>query len=140
MPILKGDSGEKSISLYNGVEASPQEVAIAMSRLKTGFPKMENAFFNLLAERVIGNGFSENRLKDAINEVLDNFRYKELTIADIIKFDKRVKLYSYNEVCALVSKGTASFSDFETREINGEYYRIKKTDLTQFLVTGESRR
>lgn len=129
MQIMKSDSGEKSISLYNGAEASPRQIAVAMSRLKTAFPKMDNAFFNLLAERVMDNGFSEKRLKDAINDILDNFRYKELTVADIIKFDKRVKLYSYNEVCALVSKGTASFSDFETKEINGEFYRVKKSDL-----------
>lgn len=92
---------------------------------------MDGTFFNLLSERLIDNSFSSKRLKDAINDIIDNFRYKELTIADIIKFDKRVKLYSYNEACRMVSKGECSFSDFETREINGKFYRVKKTDLIE---------
>ena len=61
--------------------------------------------------------------------VIDNFNYKELNIADIIKFDKRAKLYSYNDVCKMVSKGEATFSDFAVKEINGTHYRVKKTDI-----------
>lgn len=118
-----------SVSLYNGRPADPNEIAVGMKRLKVAFPKMDNAFFNLLAERVMDNGFSSERLKHAINHVLDNFQYKELNISDIIRFDKRVRLYSYNEVCVLVSKGLASFTDFEKREINGTVYRVLKSEL-----------
>lgn len=126
---MKNSNGEMSVSLYNGRSADPSEVAVGMKRLKVAFPKMDNAFFNLLAERVMDNGFSSERLKHAINHVLDNFQYKELNISDIIRFDKRVRLYSYNEVCVLVSKGQASFTDFEKREINGTVYRVLKSEL-----------
>lgn len=127
--IMKNSNGEMSVSLYNGRSADPNEIAVGMKRLKVAFPKMDNAFFNLLAERVMDNGFSSERLKHAINHVLDNFQYKELNISDIIRFDKRVRLYSYNEVCVLVSKGQASFTDFEKREINGTVYRVLKSEL-----------
>lgn len=90
------------------------------------FPKMENEFFNLLSERVRANKFTTKRLNDAINHLIDNFNYKELNIADIIKFDKKVKLYSYNDVCKMVSKGEASFTDFAIKEIDGTHYRVKK--------------
>ncbi len=90
---------------------------------------MESSFFNVLAERIIANGFTGKRLKDAVNYILDNFKYKELVISDIIRFDKQVKLYTYNEVCYLVTKNQASFSDFEVREIEGSHYRVKKSDL-----------
>lgn len=93
------------------------------------FPKMENEFFNLLSERVRANKFTTKRLNDAINHLIDNFNYKELNIADIVKFDKKVKLYSYNDVCKMVSKGEASFTDFAIKEIDGTHYRVKKTDL-----------
>ena len=126
---MKNSNGEMSVSLYNGCSADPNEIAVGMKRLKVAFPKMDNAFFNLLAERVMDNGFSSERLKHAINHVLDNFQYKELNISDIIRFDKRVRLYSYNEVCVLVSKGLASFTDFEKREINGTVYRVLKSEL-----------
>ena len=127
--ITKSNNGEMSVSIYSGKAAMPKEVAVGMKRLKVAFPKMGDEFFNILAERVVDNGFSSERLKHAINHVLDNFQYKELNISDIIRFDKRVRLYSYNEVCVLVSKGQASFNDFEKKEINGNIYRILKTDL-----------
>lgn len=117
------------VSLYQGDEASNADIAVSMKRLQTAFPKMENAFFNLLAERVLENGFTAERLKDAVNHVLDTFQYKELNISDIIRFDRRAKLYTYKEASELVSSGKATFEDFEKREINGTVYRIKKTDL-----------
>lgn len=128
---MKETDGTNSISLYQGSTARSDEIAVSMARLKTAFPKMDGTFFNLLAERLIDNGFSSKRLKDAINDIIDNFRYKEIAIADIIKFDRRLKLYSYSDVCRMVSKGECGFSDFETREINGEFYRVKKIDLIE---------
>ena len=51
--IMKNSNGEMSVSLYNGRSADPNEIAVGMKRLKVAFPKMDNAFFNLLAERVM---------------------------------------------------------------------------------------
>ena len=90
---------------------------------------MGNEFFNLLAERVVDNGFTSDRLNHAINHVLDNFQYKELNISDIIRFDRRVRLYTHNEVSRMVTECKAAFSDFEIREIGGTFYRILRTDL-----------
>ena len=118
-----------AVSLYRDNEASPRDIAISMKRLELGFPKMEKGFFDLLAERVIANGFTASRLKDAVNHVLDNFQYKELNISDIIRFDRRVNLYTYSDVCQLVTRGEAAWDDFVKREINGTMFRIKKTDL-----------
>lgn len=127
--ITKGSNGEMSISVYSGKIAERHEVAIGIKKLKVAFPKMENEFFNLLTERLIDNGFTSERLKAAVNYVLDNFQYKELNISDIIRFDKKVKLYTYAETCNMVAKGYAAFSDFEIREVDGNVYRVKKTDL-----------
>lgn len=127
--ITKSSDGQMAVSLYQDNDASPNEVAVSIKRLELAFPKMERGFFDLLAERIIANSFTSERLKDAINHVLDNFQYKELNISDIIRFDKRARLYSYNEVCVMVSKGQASFTDFEKREIDGTVYRVLKKDL-----------
>lgn len=90
---------------------------------------MGDPFFNVLAERIVANHFTGKRLKDAVNSIIDTFQYKELNISDVVKFDKRIKLYSYNEVCTLVTKGEANFSDFVVKEIDGKPFRVKKTDL-----------
>lgn len=97
--------------------------------LARAFPKHEAGFFKLLTERVVANGFTAKRLNDAVNYLVDNFQYKELNISDIIKFDKKVKLYTYNEVCSMVTRGEATFEDFSLKEIDGKVFRIKKTDL-----------
>ena len=126
--ILKNSSGENELSLYCG-ELTPTVILQSINKLKVSFPRMSEEFFNILSERIVVNDFCDDRLVDAVGYVLDNFQYKELNVSDVIKFDKRTRLYSYNDVCNLVTKGQAAFSDFEVREVNGECYRIKKADL-----------
>lgn len=128
--ILTNDRGDKEISLYSG-ELEPVVVLQSVNRLKVAFPKMSDEFFNVLSERIVANNFCNDRLKDAVNYVLDNFQYKELNVSDVIKFDKRAKLYSYNDVCNLVTKGQASFSDYQIVTIKDVPYRVKKSDLGQ---------
>jgi hypothetical protein len=99
-----------------------------MARLKVAFPKMERHFFDILAERIVDNGFTEQRLTDAVNCVIDNFPYKELNVADIIKFDRRVKLYSGSEFIKAQTNGIHP-SKFEMREIDGVKFWILKEDL-----------
>jgi len=90
---------------------------------------MSKEFFVLLTEFLVKEKFTKQRLKEAVNHIITTFKYKELNISDIIQFDKRVKLYTYNEVTAMVLKSQASFDDFEIREVNGKKFRVKKTDL-----------
>ena len=134
--LVKTEAGYE-ISLYTGSVATPREIAVEMGRLKVAFPQQgdeqdkenRNIFFNLLAERVLANGFSAERLRDAVNMAIDKFVYKRLNIADIISYDKRVKLYTYGELADQVSNGRATMADFEIREIRGNKYWVKKTDL-----------
>ena len=90
---------------------------------------MTKEFFVLLNEFILKEKFTQKRLEDAVNHVICNFQYKELNIFDIIKFDRRIKLYTYNEVCELVTKNKARFEDFEIRKIENQTFRVKKTDL-----------
>ena len=82
-------------------------------------------------EFILKEKFTQKRLEDAVNHVIANFQYKELNIFDIIKFDRRIKLYTYNEVCELVTTNKARFEDFEIRKIENQTFRVRKTDLLQ---------
>lgn len=86
------------ISIYHGETVTNDCLIMQIGRLKTVFPTTKPEFFAILSERVIANGFTEERLKDAVNKLIDNFRYKDLNIADIVGFDKRQKLYTWQEV------------------------------------------
>lgn len=104
---------------------------MSLNRLRTAFPKMGDGFFSLLAERARANGFTDERLRDAVNHVLDNMRYKELTVADIISYDRTAPLYTYHEVCSLVTRGQATFDDFERVEVGGRVFRVRKADIAR---------
>lgn len=131
--ILQRESLEltqnNEVSVYTDQLAQPRDVGVAMKRLSASFSRMEDEFFNILSERIVKNGFTKKRLEDAVNSIIDNFQYKELNVSDVIRFDKKVKLYTYNEVCYMVTKGQAEFSDFEIRVINGTHYRVYKKDI-----------
>ena len=131
-----------SISLYTGV-LTPQCVVSASIKLKNTFPALPKGFYDVLNDRIKEKGFSDKRLMDAVNHVIDTCVYPTPTIANIISFDKRIKLYTYDEVLKLLDTG-ASFEDFKVIERNGKKYRVKLADCEQygidFEMLNESRR
>lgn len=128
--ISTNREGERSISLYTDEEASLSDIAVSMYRLRTAFPNMENGFFNILAERVAANRFTSKRLADAVNHLIDNFGYKNILVSDLIRFDKKVRLYTYEEATIYATTNSVALDKvFVRREIDGVMYRVKKTDL-----------
>ena len=66
---------------------------------------------------------------DAVNHVIANFQYKELNVADVISYDKRVRLYTYTQICDEIANGRATTDDYERVERAGKNYWMKKVDL-----------
>jgi hypothetical protein len=101
-----------------------------LKKLCIAFPAIDPDYVNVLSERLVSSGFTDKRLKDAIANVIDNFSFKRPNISDIISFDKKHKLYTYQEAYRLIEKGEVSgFEDFEIVEINERKFRIKKSEL-----------
>lgn len=121
-------SGTCEVSLYPRGEVTPKILATEMKKLQVAFPKREAEFFNLLAERIVANGFTDQRLRDAVSKVIDTFGYKEINISDVIGFDRRVRLYTYGEMSDMICDGKAAAGDFEMREFDGRKYWIKRTE------------
>jgi len=99
--------------------------AIVVKKLSVAFPSQSKEFFVLLSQRMLANGFTFQRCIDAVNWIIDNFAYKQINISDVIKFDKKKKVYTYGQMCAkLVCNGGTerSTDDFEKCEINGKMY------------------
>ena len=127
---LKKTQCSNEVSLYRG---SLSDIGIAknMRKLQSAFPKQNKEFFNVLAERLIANGFTDERLTDAVNNVIDNFQYKELNVSDIVQFDKKIKLYTYSEACRMVTKDGYEFGKdlVRTEMENGVYWIIKNNTI-----------
>lgn len=127
------------ITIYQGETASPLVLAQETAKIRVLFPKVDELYTAILIERLIVNGFTEKRVKDAIAYLIDNFKYQVPSVADIISFDKKIKLYSYNEVAEMVTENKATFNDFYKHWVGDTLYRVKKTDaeesgLTKYLI------
>jgi hypothetical protein len=123
------------LSIYQGHKAEPKDIAMELSKLQVAFTDISKEYMSVLTERLVRNGFTKERLRDAIGHVIDNFNYRRPNISDIISFDKKVKMYTYAEVFRMIEKGEASgFEDFQIVEVNGNKFRVKKTDV-QFFRT-----
>jgi len=60
------------------------------------------------------NGFTDERMKDAVNHVRDTYEGwdKLPNIANFILFDKKVKVYEYRELTKLVHERLVDMHDY----------------------------
>ena len=137
LPQLRATDKGYELSLYDDRFPTSDEFKVATNRLSIAFPKMAKEFFVLLTEFAVKEKFTSKRLQDAVNHVIANFQYKELNISDIIKFDKRIRLYNHDEYQRMIDRKEARHEDFEVKIVNGEklldgsgrVLRVKKSDI-----------
>ena len=113
------------ISAYNDQPMTTTDSAIAIKKLSVAFPNQSNEFFALLAQRMIANKFTAERCADAVNYLIDNFAFKQINISDVIKFDRKRKLYTYGQMLSkLVCNGGTEkdTNSFRKVQIDGQTY------------------
>ncbi len=120
------------ISIYKGETVSSLALAQNIAKIQVVFPKLDKLFFAVLTERLLLNNFTEQRLIDAAGYLIDNFKYQTPTIADVISFDKKIKLWSYEDVCEAVSQNKTSFESFYKHWVGDTLYRVKKSEADTF--------
>lgn len=105
-----------------------------MVKLKKAFPQLPSGFYEILSDRLEENNFTDNRLKDAINNMIDNFTYPIPTVANIISFDKRVKIYSYLDIIEMVNQyGTSVWYQYKpVRKIGNIRYFASLKDIETY--------
>lgn len=114
------------ISIYSGGVASQSEIKSEVKKLVAAFPDVKNDFLIVLVERMIDKKFTKERVKEAINHVIDTNPYQRPSIADIISFDRKIKVYTYAEISARCYPGYSAFDHFEKIEIEGRKRYIEK--------------
>ena len=123
-------------SLYRDELADEADIRNAVMTLSSAFPledKEERArFFALLCNRMKANGFTKQRMQDAVNYLVDNFRYKQINIADVITYDKRVRLYTHQEYCSAIYHNRNLSEDFTVYgQIDGITFWYRKSELAK---------
>lgn len=102
---------------------------------------MSPVTFDLLKERFKENGFTNERLRDAINHVIDTYEGwdKLPNIANFIQYDKKVKIYTYKELLDKYREdyyAGATYDpisrEYDTIEVNGQKKYARKEDIEKY--------
>jgi hypothetical protein len=64
-------------------------------KIKKAFPSLPEGFYEVFSNRLKENGFNDDRLRDAVNHVIDTCPYPTPTIANFISFDQKIEINTY---------------------------------------------
>ena len=97
--LLKNSAGianqsTTSLSLYSGSLSNPAVIENVV-KLKRAFPSLPAGFYEVFSDRLVANGFGDDRLRDAVDHVIDTCVYPTPTIAQFMGFDQRIEINTY---------------------------------------------
>ena len=126
---------EKGISIYSG-ELTLQVVIAQNIEIKKAFPELPNDWYDVFQKRIIENQFTNQRLIDAVNYVIDNCQYPRPTIAQFISFDKKIELKNGHEMMRLVSEDRNVYDKYSLVKFPGmdEVMFAKNTDIKKWKL------
>ena len=100
-----------SLSIYKAAPATMEQIKPVVALIGTTFTTISQAKLSILAQADYDNMFTVERLKDAVAHVINTCTKREPQVADIVSYDKCLKLYTYSEACRLVNSGQARFEN-----------------------------
>ncbi len=127
---------EFEVSVYQNGTLTPEVLVREMRRLRDAFPALPQPFFELLAQRVRDKRFSNSRFTDAVNHIIDTCQYPQPMLASILGYDRRVKLYTHQQVLTMVSNGYR-WDDFAKVRMNGQLYRMLRAEKELYNIPDE---
>jgi hypothetical protein len=101
-------------------------LAWAVNRLRDCYPETSSGVFDVIIERIKANHWGDERIRDAIDHLVETHVYATINPANILSWDKRKKLLSYNDMIDEVNKyGESVWKKYEVIEIKGKRYWLK---------------
>lgn len=127
--VKRIDEQSFAISTYEGAPATTEEVRTEITRLKNAFPQMSAPVFATIIEMLVEEGWTRERIQDAVKKVIMTNKYPTFTPATLLEFDKPKKLYNYRGYCNLISQQKAVHEDFDSIKIDGKIFWYLKNEL-----------
>jgi len=134
--LQKSGQRSDSLSVYGEGEFSKPVFVKSLKDLQQSFPQLPVGFYDTLHDRLVENRFTDQRLKDAVGNVIDTCKYPMPTIANIISYDKVVKRYTYNEMCDLAMQcGPKTWDNYGSlKTVEGRVYWISRAEAEQYGI------
>lgn len=127
--------------MFNGPPATLAQIDTATTQLAIAFPQMSPTFWGLLGKRIAEKGITADRLSYAVNQVIDNFTYQRLTIADILgeKTDRKFRVLSYAQMLVECAKNGCTTDDYAPVKIGGtdRPYWVSISDKALYKIPNE---
>lgn len=102
-----------------------------MAKIKASFSQLPPNFYIILASRLKEKLFSDQQLIDAVNNVIDTCVYPVPTIANFLSFNKKIRLFTYQEMLKKVhdSGGDPGIWDYhDKKKIEGITFWYLKSE------------
>jgi len=133
--IFQSKDYPDEISLYKGPLSGPV-LFQSLAKVQSAFPSLPQGFYDILSERLADCGFTDERLKDAVNNVIDTCVYPTPTIAQFISWDKRVKVYKYPDIVKMLDDDPNAFDRYKRVEMEGlpEAVWIHVNDIAKYNI------
>lgn len=93
-------TGEKKYELseYIPGQASTETIIWMLKKLKACFPETSKEALETLVEMLKDEQWSDIRIRDAVKEAIKTHKYPRITPANILDYDKRIRLYTMSQV------------------------------------------
>lgn len=134
--LQQQDTNDNKVSIYGKGKVTALVFEAGVIRLKKAFPKLPDGWYDILDEAIDQDGFTDQRFKDAVWNLIKTCPYPEPTIANILGFDRNVVMYNIKE---LMKKYADSYypgakydpiaSEYKLINLNGDMRLIKKEDF-----------
>ncbi len=117
---------EKRLSVYVG-DLNLKTVLQQNIRIAKAFPQLHEGFYEILNQRLRENKFTDKRLVDSVNHVIDTCQYPTPTTGNFISFDKCVEVLTHNDLFKMLSDDRKTFDRYEA-------VRIPEIDKPRYIL------
>ena len=117
---------EKSLSIYVG-DLNLKTVLQQNIRIAKAFPQLHEGFYEILNQRLKENQFTDKRLIDSVNHVIDTCQYPTPTTGNFISFDKSVEVLTHNDLLKMLTDDRNVFDRYEA-------VRIPEVDKPRYIL------
>ena len=110
---------------------------MCIAEIKKAFPRLSLGWYDVLEQMLDDEGFSDQRLIDATKILIKTCQYPEPTIANIIGYDRMIKVYLYDELLTIAKDYSPNergifLRCFDMIDFYGELRWAKKEDVARF--------
>lgn len=96
--LIENSNNKGEVSVYGEGKVSTTVLAECFVSLKKAFPRLPNGWYDILEKLLDTERFTDKRLIDATMNLIKTCIYPEPTIANILNFDKKFKVWTYDDI------------------------------------------